>query len=358
VNSISIAAKLRAVVVCALAVPSTGCYEWQAAQGQMRLMLAREPINQVIARPTTPAAVRAQLRRVSAIREFASRELGLPDNGSYRSFADLGREYVVWNVFAAPEFSIEAKQWCYPIVGCVAYRGYFHEPAARSLAAQLQAQGMDVAVEGVAAYSTLGHFDDPILNTMLGWSDAELAGIIFHELTHQLIYVANDASFNEALASLVEEEGVRRWLTAQDRAQDLADYSRLEARYARVTDLLIATRAKLGELYGSHLDTSAMMQQKTRIFAEATVAFDALKTEWDGRAPFQEWFDRGLNNAYLVSIATYETCVPGFRRELAAADGDLPKFYARVRQLARLDQAQRDALVCADAAPLSLSSPV
>jgi predicted aminopeptidase len=353
VNSISICAKLRAAaVVCALAISATGCYEWQAAQGQVRLMLAREPISTVIARPTTPAVVRAQLQRVSAIREFASRGLGLPDNGSYRSFADLGRDYVVWNVFAAPEYSVEAKQWCYPIVGCVAYRGYFHEQAARSLAERLQARGMDAAVEGVAAYSTLGHFDDPILNTMLGWSDAELAGIIFHELTHQLIYVANDASFNEALATVVEEEGVRRWLTAQDRAKDLADYSLFEAHAARVTDLLIATRARLAEFYASPADAPAMALGKARIFADAKLAFTALKTEWGGRAPYQEWFDRGLNNAYLVSIATYETCVPGLRRELAAAGGDLPTFYARVRKLARLDQAERDRLVCgADDAP-------
>jgi predicted aminopeptidase len=309
-------------------------------------MLARQPINAVVAEARTPAEVRAQLRRVSAIREFASRELGLPDNGSYRSYADLGREYVVWNVFAAPEFSIDAKRWCYPIVGCVAYRGYFHEKAARSLARRLRAKGMDVAVEGVAAYSTLGHFDDPILNTMLGWSDAELAGIIFHELTHQLIYVPDDASFNEALATVVEEEGVRRWLTSQGRAQDLADHDLLEARYARVTGLLIATRARLAELYASRSNALAMADGKKRIFAEAADSYTALKNEWSGRAPFQEWFDRGLNNAYLVSIATYETCVPGLQRELALSGEDLPKFYERVRALARLKQKERDAQVC------------
>jgi len=355
VNDISIAAKLRAAaVVCLLALSSTGCYEWQAAQGQLRLMIAREPIAKVIARPATPEAVRAQLRRVSAIREFASHELLLPDNGSYRGYADLGRDYVVWNVFAAPEFSVEAKEWCYPIVGCVAYRGYFHDTAARTLAEHLQARGMDVAVEGVAAYSTLGHFDDPILNTMLGWSEAELAGIIFHELTHQLIYVPNDASFNEALATVVAAEGVRRWLTAQGRTRDLADYDLQEARYTRVTDLLIETRTRLAALYAAHADEPTMAAGKSRIFAEATVAFNALKADWGGRAPFQEWFARGLNNAYLVSIATYETCVPGLSRELAAAGGVLPKFYARMRELARLEQTQRDRLVCGtDSAPLA-----
>ncbi len=346
-NSTSVRAKLRAAaVVCALAVSSTGCYEWQAAQGQVRLMLARQPIAAVIARPQTPASVRAQLQRVSEIRDFATRNLGLPDNGSYRSYADLGREYVVWNVFAAPEFSIDAKQWCYPIVGCVAYRGYFQEQTARTLAERLQAGGMDVAVEGVAAYSTLGHFDDPILNTMLGWSDAELAGIIFHELTHQLIYVPDDASFNEALATVVEQEGVGRWLTARGRPQDIEEYGIVEAHYARVTDLLIATRTRLAGLYGSGVDAAAMASGKKRIFADAAAAFAALKAEWGGRAPFQAWFDHGLNNAYLVSIATYETCVPGLRRELASVGGNLPKFYARARELARLDQTERDRRVC------------
>jgi predicted aminopeptidase len=347
VNNISLSAKLRATaVVFGLAVVSTGCYEWQAAQGQVRVMLARQPISAVIARPQTPAAVRAQLQRVSAIREFASRDLGLPDNGSYRSYADLGREYVVWNVFAAPEFSIDAKQWCYPIVGCVAYRGYFHEKAARSLAERLLAGGMDVAVEGVAAYSTLGHFDDPILNTMLGWSDAELAGIIFHELTHQLVYVPDDASFNEALATVVEQEGVRRWLTTQGRPEDVEEYGLMEAHYARVTDLLIATRNQLAELYASGADVRTMTAGKQRIFADASVRFAALRTEWGGRAPYQQWFEHGLNNAYLVSVATYETCVPGLRRELASVGGDLPKFYARVRDLARLGQKERDRRVC------------
>ena len=185
-------------------------------------MSKRQPISRVIANPATPAPVRTQLEAVSEIREFASHELGLPDNGSYRSYADIGRPYVVWNVVAAPEFSVEAKQWCYPIVGCVAYRGYFAERRARSFADKLRRRGLEVSIGGVAAYSTLGHFDDPVLNTMLGWNDIELASIIFHELTHQLIYVPDDADFNEALATTVEEEGVRRWLHAQGRDAELA----------------------------------------------------------------------------------------------------------------------------------------
>jgi len=205
-----------------------GCYLLQSAAGQWQVLSKRRPISRVIANPATPAQVRSQLEAVAQIREFASRCLGLPDNGSYRSYADLGRRYVVWNVVAAPEFSVDPKEWCYPIVGCVAYRGYFVERRARRFAEQLRRRGFDVTVDGVAAYSTLGHFDDPILNTMLGWSDVELASIIFHELTHQMIYVPNDADFNEALAVTVEEEGVRRWLESQGREQDLERHREYE----------------------------------------------------------------------------------------------------------------------------------
>ncbi len=189
-NISSLTAALRLGAVLALvAVSSGGCYWLQSAQGQFALMSKREPISRVIDRPSTPAALRTQLEAVTDIRDFASRELGLPDNGSYRSYADVGRPYVVWNVVAAPEFSVDPKKWCYPFVGCVAYRGYFVEERARRFAAGLRGEGWDAAVGGVAAYSTLGHFNDPILNTMVGWDDVELASIVFHELTHQLLYV-------------------------------------------------------------------------------------------------------------------------------------------------------------------------
>ena len=236
-NLNSIRATIRAAAAVALiAVSSVGCYLLQSVRGQLSLMSKREPISAVIDKPSTPAALRVQLEAVTAIRDFASHDLGLPDNGSYRAYADVGRPYVVWNVVAAPEFSVDPKLWCYPIVGCVAYRGYFAEAGARRFAAGLRTDGLDVVVGGVAAYSTLGHFDDPILNTMMEWDDVELAAIIFHELTHQLLYVANDASFNEAFATTVEEEGVRRWLERQTRnrytelAQSRHELERLSSR--------------------------------------------------------------------------------------------------------------------------------
>ena len=350
-NINSIVVTIRAtVVIASVAALSGGCYLLQSAQGQMALMSKRQPISIVIDEPATPAKLRAQLKSVTAIRDFATRQLGLPDNGSYRNYADVGRPYVVWNVVAAPEFSVDPKKWCFPIVGCVGYRGYFAEAEARHFAAGLHAKGYDVVVGGVAAYSTLGHFDDPILSTMVSWNDVELAAIIFHELTHQLLYVANDAAFNEALATTVEEEGVRRWLQQQDREQDLAEHLLQQKRYLEVIALMGATRSQLRTLYESGLPPPLMRERKRETLAELRDSYASLRTQWGGHAPFEAWFGQDINNAHLASIATYYACVPGFERELQAVGGDLPAFYRRVRALAKLDQQQRDPQVCGTSA--------
>jgi predicted aminopeptidase len=328
-----------------IASSTGGCYVWESAQGQLALMSKREPIARVLDDASTPPALRAQLEAVTSIRNFASRVLGLPDNGSYRSYADVGRPYVVWNVVAAPEFSVDAREWCFPVVGCVAYRGYFAQAKARSFAAKLRGQGLDVSVGGVAAYSTLGHFDDPILNTMVSWSDVELAAIVFHELTHQLIYVRGDTSFNEALATTIEEEGVRRWLRAQGRDADLAARLRQQEHYLAVIDLLRRTRAQLRALYTSDIEPTAMRERKREAFGDMRAAYAQLKAGWT-ESPFESWFAGELNNAHLASIANYYDCVPGFERELAAAGGDLNAFYRRARYLAKMDQRARDAVVC------------
>jgi predicted aminopeptidase len=324
----------------------SGCYLLQSAAGQLQLLSKRKPIARVVANPATPPAVRSQLEAVSQIREFASRDLELPDNGSYRSYADIGRPYVVWSVVAAPAFSLQPKKWCYPIVGCVAYRGYFVERRAQRFAHQLRSHGFDVTVDGVAAYSTLGHFDDPILSTMLGWNDVELASIIFHELTHQMIYLPGDADFDEALAVTVEQEGVRRWLESLGRERDLARYRLQQQHFAVVLDLLTGTRDELNALYASGVDQAQMRGEKAAIFAKLRDSYHRLELEWGGQAPFGSWFDGDLNNAHLASIATYYDCVPGFQRELKAVGGDLRAFYARVRALAKLDQKRRHAMLC------------
>ncbi len=349
-NTSSIGAPIRAgLIVALIAVSSGGCYVLQSVQGQLALMSKRRPIARLIEAPSTPRALRSRLEAVAAIRNFASRELGLPDNGSYRSYADIGRPYVVWNVVAASEFSVDARQWCYPIVGCVAYRGYFAESKARRFAARLGGEGFDVTVGGVAAYSTLGHFDDPVLNTMMGWNDVELAAIIFHELTHQLLYVPDDSSFNEALATVVEEEGVRRWLSSQGRSADLRRHLVQQQRYRQVVGLLSATRNELRTVYAAGLGAAQMRERKRAAFASLHAVLAALKAQWGADAPLDGWLAGDLNNAYLASVATYYSCVPGFERELKAVGGDLPAFYARARALARLDRARRDAAVCGGA---------
>jgi predicted aminopeptidase len=351
VNLNSIAIPIRAAAAIALiACLSGGCYLLQSAEGQLALMSKRQSIAQVIDKLSTPPGLRAQLQSVRSIRDFASRELGLPDNGSYRKYADIGRAYVVWNVVAAPEFAVEPKKWCFPIVGCVGYRGYFVEGKARQFAAGLHAQGFDVVVGGVAAYSTLGHFDDPILSTMVNWDDVELAAIIFHELTHQLLYLRNDASFNEALATTVEEEGVRRWLQQQGREQDLAEHRMQQKRYLQVIALMGETREQLRAAYSLGLPAPLMRERKREAFAALRESYAALRAQWGGHAPFDAWFAQDINNAHLASIATYFACVPGFERELQAVGGDLPAFYRRVRELAKLDQPRRDLLVCGTSA--------
>ncbi len=323
-----------------------GCYVAQAARGQWSVMARREPIAKVVARSSTPPAVRTQLERVLQIREFAVRELALPDNDSYRSYADVGRPYVVWNVFAAPEFSVEPRTWCFPIAGCVAYRGYFREDRAKRFASRLAGEGDDVYVGGVAAYSTLGHFDDPVLNTMIGWSDVQLAAIIFHELSHQLLYVPGDSSFNEGFASVVESEGVRRWLLAAGREPDLAAYRDRLQRYSRFVARLEQTRQDLRALYAQEMPGEERRRRKRAVFEKLAAEHETWKGQWGGRSPFERWFADGINNAHLVSVATYEECVPGIEAVLAAAGGEPHEFYVRMRAIAELAAAARRQRVC------------
>jgi len=324
----------------------SGCYLLESAYGQLSLLSKREPIERVIARPSTPEAVRLKLEEVADIRRFASHDLGLPEDGSYRSYARISRNYVVWAVVAAPEFSIDPRLWCYPIVGCVAYRGYFVERKARAFAAHWSKKGFDVTIDGVAAYSTLGHFDDPIISTMINWSDTDLAAVIFHELTHQMLYVANDADFDEALAMTVQEEGVRRWLTLQGRESELAAREVDEDHQRQAVELLRHTRDQLRILYASGGTLRTMREEKRATLAALQVSYEVLKKQWGGAGPFDSWFDDGINNAKLASIATYYDCIPGLQRELAAVNGDLAAFYRRAFELSKLSRSGRHAVLC------------
>jgi predicted aminopeptidase len=333
----------------ALLAALQGCgtvYVAQAARGQFGVMHARRPIAAVIADQKTPAELRARLEEVSAARDFASRDLGLPDNSSYRSYADVRRDFVVWNVVATPEFSVEPQRWCFPIVGCVAYRGYFSEKRARAFAANLKSKGFDVVVGGVPAYSTLGKFADPVLNTMLGYGDSELASIVFHELSHQLVYVAGDSEFNEAFAVTVERAGLARWLKVRGREDQLERFKVVRARQLQFVALFARKRAELAYLYVEKLAPDVTRERKRAIFASLEVEMQELDKRYGGRSPYGAWIREGLNNAHLASIATYFDCVPGFERLLEAQGGDLTKFYRVVRDLAKQPRAQRHAAVC------------
>ncbi|MEP7313488.1 MAG: aminopeptidase [Pseudomonadota bacterium] len=328
----------RALAVLATAALLSGCglgYLTQAARGQLRVMHARQPVDRLLASPDTTGGLRAQLEQVKRIRDFASRELGLPDNASYRSYADIKRPYVVWNVVATPEFSVQPRTWCFPVAGCVAYRGYFSEAAAEAFAATLRQRGDDVVVGGVPAYSTLGRFADPVLSTMTGYGELDLAAMIFHELAHQVAYLPGDSSFNEAFATTVEEAGLSRYAASQVRegAMSAALANRFARRAARETlsQLFVLRRRELAALYVRGGPVEEMRAAKAREFAALADAIRAFEQQSGRPSGYRSWIESGLNNAHLASIATYFEEMPYFERLLAERNGDLPGFYAAVR---------------------------
>ena len=323
----------RLLCACVAAAPLSGCYVTQAAVGQAAVIARSEPIERVVADPATAPAVKSRLELAQRAREFAVNELALPDGRSYRSYADLGRPYAVWNVVAAPEFSVDPRRWCYPVAGCVAYRGYFDEARAIAQARRLAWRGDDVTVGGVATYSTLGHLPDPVFSTMLAWSEARFVGTIFHELAHERLYVAGDSGFSEAFASVVEQEGVRRWLQSHGHEAALEHYRASLQREAEFASLLRAARERLAQLYASGEPPEALRVAKQREFGRLKFEYTLLRARWGGYAGYDGWFARTLGNADLAAVATYHDCVPGLRRELEAA-GSLPAFYARVEALA------------------------
>ena len=314
--------KVLASLLCVLLL--SGCetlaYYAQAVSGQVSLMSGKRSVDALLADPATAAPLRERLLLARSIRDFASRELKLPDNGSYRSYADIGRPYAVWNVVAAPEFALAPLQSCFPVAGCVSYRGFFAQADAERYAASLRAQGYDVYVYGVAAYSTLGSFDDPLLSSFIRYPDAELARLIFHELAHQVAYVKDDSTFNESFAVVVEREGVRRWLLATGRG--LAGWLESEERNRQLIAEIQQARARLERLYRSGIAVEAMRERKQRELA-------ALQEKLAGR-----FRDVVPNNAFLASFATYTELVNEFEEILRENDGDLARFYAQVKRYA------------------------
>jgi predicted aminopeptidase len=338
----------RGALLLAAWAPLSGCYLTQAAVGQGRVLAASEPVDALLADPATPDRLRERLELLDEARRFAIDELGLPDGRSYRRYADLGRPYAIWNVVAAPEFSVEPRRWCYPIAGCVAYRGYFAEDRARAAAARLERRGDDVTVGGVSTYSTLGRLPDPLFSTMLDWGEARFVGTVFHELAHERLYVPDDSSFNEAFASVVERAGVRQWLEQRGRSAELAAWEAARAREADFARLLRTARERLARLYASGVPPSTLALDKQRELGRLKFEYTQLRARWGGYAGYDPWFARTLNNAHLAAVATYHDCVPGLERELAAA-GSLAAFYARTAELAQLPPAERRAAVCGPA---------
>jgi predicted aminopeptidase len=339
------------LVAGSLGACSTLRYYMQAAGGQLELKRKARPIEDVLADPQTPSALQERLRRVRAIREFASSELALPRNGSYHRYADLQRPYVVWNVFAAPEFSVAPKTWCFPIAGCVGYRGYFGQQDAERFAEQTRAQGYDVYVGGVPAYSTLGWLEDPVLSTFIGYPDAELARLMFHELAHQVAYVKGDSTFNESFAVTVELEGVRRWIAVHGTPAHQRAFEQADERKREFVELVARTRDTLGALYASDLPPESMRARKLQALDAMRREYQALKAGWGGYAGYDGWFAQPVNNAQLASVAIYSQLVPGFQALLADNGGELPKFYDAVRAMTRLSAEQRRARLGGPAAP-------
>ena len=323
----------------------SGCasplYYAQAISGQLEILAKRRPIEEVLSDPATPAQTRDQLKLVRRLRDFAIQELALPDNQSYRRYADLDRPFAVWNVFAAPELSLEPKKSCFIVAGCVSYRGYFARDKAEQFAASLKQKGYDVYVGGVPAYSTLGWFNDPLLNTFIHRSEAELAGLLFHELAHQKIYVSGDSAFNESFATVIELEGVKRWFQQSGNAKEAEAHRQKIQRREEFTALVLKHRAHLKEIYASTLIDAEKRMVKARVFEELRNDYAKLKTIWNGYSAFDNWFKQDLNNAHLAAIGLYSQYVAAFQALLAQHDGDLAAYYREVERLAQLPPDER-----------------
>ena len=344
-------AAILILVVLALSCTSLGYYG-QSIWGQISLLAKRRAIESVIADPATPPALVDKLQSLLAIREFASRELGLPENGSYRTYVHLDGPHVVWNVVAAPDLSVLPLQWCFPVTGCVSYRGYFSQKRADSFARRMSDRGNDVSVGGVNAYSTLGWFEDPVLSTFIDYPETRLAGLLFHELTHQLAYAKGDTVFNESLATTVEVLGVRRWLQsgqggaldAEQIEERLALDATSRSREADFVELVSNYRDRLEAVYESDLSPIEMRLRKAEIFVALEGEFRVMRDrDWDGYRGYEDWFARDLNNAHLASIGAYHDLVPAFEALLDELDGDLGAFFEEVRRLASLSYSERRA---------------
>ena len=348
------------VTILGLAVCLTGCanlgYYWQSATGHLSLMSASRPVDDWLADTGAPDRLKARLALSQRIRSFAVAELKLPDNASYRSYADLKRTAAVWNVVAAPEFSLTLKTWCFPVTGCVGYHGYFDENMARAEAVQLAADGLEVAVYPVPAYSTLGWLNwaggDPLLNTFINYPEGELARLIFHELAHQVVYASGDTTFNESFATAVERLGGSRWLSTQATEAARLEYADYDARRSQFRRLAQATRRQLAQVYSGPASTAQgriqLAESKKQVFADLRQEYARLRDSWGGDPARFRAYDRWVNEANNASFgaqAAYDDLVPGFEALFARELGSWTRFYDAVKRLAALPKEQRHKLL-------------
>ncbi len=301
----------------------------------------------------TPIELGERLQRITEIRDFASDLLKLPENDSYRSYADIGRQYIVWNVFATPALSLQPHQSCFLIVGCLSYRGYFKKEDALMYMETLKAGGFDTYLGGVTAYSTLGWFDDPILRGMLERNDIELARLIFHELAHQKLYIKDDTEFNEAFADAVALIGLEYWLATNGSVEQRRDFAEQLARENQFVDLVLSYQDRLNQLYQSSLPDSQKLLQKKTIFDGLQAAYSLMRTNWGGYDEYDEWFKHGLNNAKLAAVSTYRNLVPRFFSTYKVAGEDFDTFYSRVAIIGKCPYRQRRQLLRSSAPTLT-----
>jgi predicted aminopeptidase len=341
---------LAIMVLAGCSSQSTVGYYWQSVTGHLAVMNAAKPISEWLDDANTPETLKEKLRLVTQIRQFASAELALPDNRSYTKYADLKRPSVVWNVFATDELSMKLKTWCFPVAGCVSYKGFYLEADAQDYATALRGEGLEVYVAGIPAYSTLGWFDDPVLNTFINYPDGELARLIFHELGHQILYVKNDSTFNESFSTAIEELGLQRWLATlpdtQKREKMQASYQEFSQRKLDFVALLKKSRAALEQVYANKDDSNdAKRAGKQAVFKNLQDDYAALKQRWGGYAGYDRWFAQKLTNAHLASVATYTDGVSGFRTLLQTQGNDLRKFYDAAKQLSEKERPERNRLL-------------
>lgn len=333
------------LLTTSLVLTSTGCaqlsYYAQAAQGQLGLVASAKPIDQWLADPKVSDQLKHRLTRTQQIRKFAAQELDLPDNGSYTKYAELNRPYVVWNVIATPELSMKPVQWCFPIAGCVDYRGYYRKEDAQRFAQELRTQGYEVRVSGVPAYSTLGWFNDPVLSTFIAYPEAEVARMLFHELAHQVAYAPGDTPFNESFATTVESIGVERWLEKHGNPDSRDRYREFRQRKRDFIALLTQHRQRLEEVFASDISDDEKRNQKALVITSLKQSYRQTKDEkWGGYSGYDQWFNEPITNAHFVLVATYEELVPAFQA-LHAKSGSMKKFYADVQAMAKQDKARR-----------------